>query len=199
MKSKKKVLKFQNAFASWVIPISLVIALLVFYFIMGAHGNFQGNNSANAPIPGNYLGVIYRGGIIVPIIMMLLLTVMAFSLERFFTINKARGKGSEVDFVESLKDFLAEKTFPLNFPSYTEPRNPNKLIVDRVIHYENLTKELGGVFQDLGIPFAGTLGVNAKSEYRTDRRPHQEIYSKKQAKLIRDVFQQEILLHGYKY
>lgn len=108
MKSKKKVLKFQNSFSAFVIPISLLIAILVFEFIMGAPGNFQGNNSENAPIPGNFLGVIYRGGYVVPIIMMLLLTVLSFSLERFFTISKAGGKGSAVDFVEDLKDFLAE-------------------------------------------------------------------------------------------
>jgi len=108
MKSKKKVLKFQNAFATFVIPVSFVIALLVFYFIMGASSNFQGNNSANAPIPGNFLGVIFRGGFVVPVIMTLLLTVLSFSLERFFTINKAGGKGSAVDFVETIKEFLAE-------------------------------------------------------------------------------------------
>ena len=87
-----------------VIPISFVISLLVFILIMGASGNFQGNNSANAPIPGNYLGVIFKGGFIVPVIMTLLLTVLAFSIERFFTINKAGGKGSAVDFVSAIKD-----------------------------------------------------------------------------------------------
>src|ERR1035437_4500420 len=109
MKSKKGFLKFQNAFAAWVIPISLIISLLVFKLIMGASSNFQGDNSDNAPIPGNVLGLIYRGGYIVPVIMMLLLTVLAFSLERFFTINKAGGKGSAVDLVESIKEFLAAK------------------------------------------------------------------------------------------
>jgi hypothetical protein len=99
----------------------------------------------------------------------------------------------------TLDNFLAEKKFPLNYPWYTEPDNPNKIIVDRIIHYEQLIPELAGVFQDLGIAFYGTLGVNAKSEYRTDRRPYQEIYSPEQARLIGDSFQQEILLHGYKY
>jgi len=108
MKTKKKSLKFQNAFSAYVIPISLVVSILVFVFIMGAPGNFQGNNSHNAPIPGNFLGVIYRGGFVVPIIMTLLLIVMSFSLERYFTISKARGKGSAVDFVESIKEYLAE-------------------------------------------------------------------------------------------
>jgi biopolymer transport protein ExbB len=107
MKSKNGLLKFQRAFSVFVIPVSFVIAWLVFEIIMGDGSNFQGNNNANAPIPGNYLGTIYKGGFIVPIIMTLLLTVLSFSLERFFTINKAGGKGSAVKFVESIKGFLA--------------------------------------------------------------------------------------------
>jgi len=106
MKSKKGSLKIQNAFAALVIPVSFVIALLVFFLIMGANSNFQGNNSDNAPIPGNFLGLIYRGGYVVPIIMTLLLTVLSFSIERFFTISKAGGKGSAADFVENLKEYL---------------------------------------------------------------------------------------------
>lgn len=99
----------------------------------------------------------------------------------------------------AFNDYLATKQFPLNYPWYTEPGNPNKIIVDRIIRYENLIPELHSVFQDLGIAFNGSLGVNAKSEHRTDRRPYQEIYTPGQAKLVRTVFQQEILLHGYEY
>ena len=91
-----------------VIPVSFVIAELVFKLIMGDNGHFQGNNSANAPIPGDFLGVIYKGGFIVPVIMTLLLTVLSFSLERYFTINKAGGKGSAVKFVETIKGCLAK-------------------------------------------------------------------------------------------
>lgn len=108
MKSQNGFLKFQSAFSASVIPVSFVIAVLVFNLIMGASGNFQGNNSANAPIPGNFLGVIFKGGFIVPVIMTLLLTVLAFSLERWFTINKAGGKGSAVKFVETIKGSLAK-------------------------------------------------------------------------------------------
>ncbi len=108
MKSQNGFLKFQRIFSASVIPVSLVIAFLVFNFIMGANGNFQGNNPANAPIPGNFLGVIYKGGFIVPIIMTLLLTVIVFAIERYFTINKAAGKGSTVKFVETIKGSLSK-------------------------------------------------------------------------------------------
>jgi hypothetical protein len=43
------------------------------------------------------------------------------------------------------------------------------------------------------------LGVNAKSEYRTDRRPYQDVYTPEQAKLIGNIFSHEILLHGYEF
>lgn len=98
-----------------------------------------------------------------------------------------------------LKDYLAKKSFPVNFPAYTHPHNLTKLIVDQVVRYENLIPELDGVFRRLGIEFAGSLGVHAKSEYRSDRRPYQEVFSNKQAKLVRDAFRPEIALHGYTY
>jgi biopolymer transport protein ExbB len=107
MKSKNGFAKFQRVFSAAVIPVAFVIAILVFMNIMGDPSNFMGNNPKNLPIPGNFLGTIYKGGFIVPILMTLLLTVITFSIERFFTINQAGGKGSAVTFVASLKNHLA--------------------------------------------------------------------------------------------
>ncbi len=108
MKSQNGFLKIQSVFSALVIPVSLVIAIAVFNLIMGANSHFQGNNNANAPIPGDFLGVIYKGGFIVPIIMTLLLTVIVFAIERFFTISKAGGKGSASKFVETIKASLSK-------------------------------------------------------------------------------------------
>jgi biopolymer transport protein ExbB len=108
MKSKKGTSKFQKVFSASVIPVGLIIAIIVFTQVMGNPANFMGNNPANAPIPGNFLGIIYKGGFIVPILMTLLLTVITFSIERFFTIRQAGGKGSAVTFVSTLKKHLAD-------------------------------------------------------------------------------------------
>ncbi len=99
--------RFQNIFAALVIPIAFVIALLVYFLIMGAPSNFQGNNPENSPLQGNFLGIIYKEGYIVPILMTLLLTVMTFSLERYYTIGKAHGNVAPVKFVARLKVYLA--------------------------------------------------------------------------------------------
>jgi hypothetical protein len=96
-------------------------------------------------------------------------------------------------------DYLSRNDFPLNYPKYTEPGEPGNVIVDRVLRYERLADELREVFGRLGIPFDGSLGANAKSEYRSDRRPYREVFSRKQAELVGRVFEVERRLFGYEF
>jgi biopolymer transport protein ExbB len=70
---------------------------------MGASSNFEGGNPEGHPLPGNYLGMVYKGGIIVPVLMGLLLMVVVFSFERFFVINKAAGKGNLDSFMKKVQ------------------------------------------------------------------------------------------------
>ncbi len=97
----------------------------------------------------------------------------------------------------TLDAYLASGKLPLNYMSYTEPTNPAHIIVDKVLYYEDLTNGLRCVFSRLGIPFDGSLGVNAKSGYRTDRRPYHEIFTPKQAAIVAEAFRVELALHGY--
>jgi biopolymer transport protein ExbB len=106
MKTPAGFAKIQNLFSSFVIPIAFVIALFVYFVLMGANSNFQGNDSDNLPLQGNFLGLIYKGGYIVPILMTLLLTALTFSIERYYTIRKAYGNLAPVKFVARLKEFL---------------------------------------------------------------------------------------------
>ncbi len=98
----------------------------------------------------------------------------------------------------SLDEYLARGRFPINYFRYTD-RSGTKIIVDRVVRYENLLVELGEVFSQLRIPFDGSLGVAAKSEYRTDRRPYQEVFNEEQQKIVKQAFAKEIELHGYRF
>jgi biopolymer transport protein ExbB len=107
MKSKNGFMKFQKIFSAAVIPVAFIISEIIFATVMGDPSHFMGNNPNNAPIPGDFLGIIHAGGFIVPILMTLLLTVITFSIERFFTINQAGGKGSAVAFVAKIKGDLA--------------------------------------------------------------------------------------------
>ena len=65
------------------------------------------NDPNNHPLPGSFLGTIYKGGVVVPIIQTLLLTVIALSVERYLAIRSAFGRGSLVKFVANIKSTLA--------------------------------------------------------------------------------------------
>jgi biopolymer transport protein ExbB len=99
LKSKRDLKGVFTGFAGIVIPVLFGVAVILFMFVMGNPENFQGNNTANMPKPGNYLGIIYKGGIIVPILMAVLMMVITFSIERWITITKAKGKGRISAFV----------------------------------------------------------------------------------------------------
>ena len=52
---------------------------------------------------------MYQGGIIVPLLIGLLLTVLTFVIERFLTVTKATGKGSIAEFIRKVQYHLANK------------------------------------------------------------------------------------------
>jgi len=89
-----------------VIPVTFVTSVLIYVYVFGAGSNFIGGSNANMPLPGNYYGIIYKGGVIVPILLGMLLTTLAFIVERFLAIGKAAGKGSMVDFMSDINDLL---------------------------------------------------------------------------------------------
>jgi biopolymer transport protein ExbB len=99
--------QFSRIFAYLVIPILLVVAILIFNYVLGAPGNFENNDPAGHPKPGNYFGMMYKGGTMVPILMANFLLVIAVFLERFFTITAANGKGSIPTFVKKVQSFLS--------------------------------------------------------------------------------------------
>jgi len=98
----------------------------------------------------------------------------------------------------ALDEYLSRGRFPINYFRYTD-RSGRKIIIDRVVRYENLFAELTEIFSQLQIPFDGTLGVAAKSGYRTDRRPYQEILNDDQRRIVEKAFAREIELHGYRF
>jgi hypothetical protein len=98
----------------------------------------------------------------------------------------------------SLDEYLARGRFPINDFRYLD-RSRSKIIVDRIVRYEHLLADLGEIFAQLNIPFDGTLGVAAKSDYRADRRPYQEVFNDQQRRIVEKAFAKEIELHGYTF
>ncbi|MFN7115867.1 MAG: MotA/TolQ/ExbB proton channel family protein [Saprospiraceae bacterium] len=89
-----------------VIPIALIAGYLFWQYVCGNPANFEGGNPAGHAKQGNYLGIVYKGGFIVPILMGLFLVVVIFSVERFLTLARAKGVGSIPNFVRRIKFYL---------------------------------------------------------------------------------------------
>ncbi|MBE8714178.1 MotA/TolQ/ExbB proton channel family protein [Sphingobacterium hungaricum] len=95
-----------NLFASLAIIICFILGYIVWEFVMGAPSNFIDGNRENQPLPGNYGGMIYHAGVIVPILIGLFLMVWVFSIERFIVISKASGTGNVGNFVRKVQQLI---------------------------------------------------------------------------------------------
>ncbi|WP_400193411.1 MotA/TolQ/ExbB proton channel family protein [Hymenobacter sp. B81] len=102
----KSEAKGGSALAAIVIPLALVISYVVWKFVLGDASHFQGGDNHNNPLPGDYLGIVYKGGIIVPVLMSMFLIVITFSIERFLTIGRAKGTKSIESFVRTVRQKL---------------------------------------------------------------------------------------------
>jgi biopolymer transport protein ExbB len=97
----------KSLFAALVIPIAMIIGYLIWKFVMGDPSRFQDNNPELNPLPGDILATMYKGGIIVPILMGCFITVLTFSIERFITINRSKGSGSVENFVRTVRGLVS--------------------------------------------------------------------------------------------
>jgi biopolymer transport protein ExbB len=101
----KKESSSSGMFATLTIPICIVVAILIFIFILGQPSHFA-DGDVEKGTPADFFGRIYRGGNLVPIIMSYLLMVIVFSIERFVVIGKASGTGNVDAFVRKVQTAL---------------------------------------------------------------------------------------------
>jgi biopolymer transport protein ExbB len=92
-----------SMFSAIVIVVCIILGILIWKFVMGASSNFENGDNTGHPLNGNYLGMVYKGGQIVPILMGLLLMVVVFSIERAMVISKASGKGNLDNFMRTVQ------------------------------------------------------------------------------------------------
>lgn len=98
----------KSTFAAIVIPLEVILAVLIYLYVLGNPSNFVGGDPNNHPLQGNYLGIVYKGGIVVSVLIALLMIVLTFAVERLITINAAKGKGSIKNFVNRIRALVAQ-------------------------------------------------------------------------------------------
>jgi biopolymer transport protein ExbB len=107
--SPKKSQGFQGVKAAfWIIVVCFILAVCFFKFFLGNSDHIGPNGEV---IDGNIWGTIYKGGIVVPVILTLLFTVIALSIERWLALRTAFGKGKLPQFVANIKAALNANDF----------------------------------------------------------------------------------------
>jgi biopolymer transport protein ExbB len=99
---------------SWVAPlVCVLVGYAIWRFFLGNAANFtvakEGWFWPDREGPTGSLYRMYQGGILVPVLIGALLTVITFIIERFLTIAKAAGTGNNADFIRKVQYNLANK------------------------------------------------------------------------------------------
>ena len=103
----KKSSGFQGVRHAFLIIVAcFVLAVCFFQFILGNPDNFVNGDPTQPVKDGNLLGTVYKGGVVVPVIITLLFSVIALSIERYFALRTAFGKKSLGKFVISVKQAI---------------------------------------------------------------------------------------------
>ena len=103
--SNKKTSNLQAYFTFAVMIVELIIAIVIFKKFLGSPGNFE-NGDIDKGHPLNIYGTVYKGGVIVPILITIVLMVITFAIERLITIMRARGTGNISNFVHNIRDLV---------------------------------------------------------------------------------------------
>jgi biopolymer transport protein ExbB len=107
-KSSSFVDVLNSIFAPVAIIVAFIVAWILYKNVMGNPVNFVEGNIHGHPLPGNYLGMVYKGGMIVPILMTIVLTLLIFVVERAVTLWRVQGKAPLKTFVAKIQALLAE-------------------------------------------------------------------------------------------
>ncbi|KQT15289.1 flagellar motor protein MotA [Chryseobacterium sp. Leaf404] len=104
-----------------VIPILFVIGVAIYMFVLGNPSNFQHPDQFKGaasvalsdvegkkiePAEGSMMGIVYKGGPVVPILLTFMITVLVFSIERAMVLGRASGKNNLDNFVSTIRTYL---------------------------------------------------------------------------------------------
>ncbi|GAB4143708.1 MAG: MotA/TolQ/ExbB proton channel family protein [Bacteroidia bacterium] len=103
--SNKKTSNVQAYFNVGIMIVLYIVSYMIFAKVLGSPANFE-NNDPEKGHPINTFGTIYKGGFIVPILITINLVVITFTLERLFTLMRAKGTGNVSNFVANIRELV---------------------------------------------------------------------------------------------
>ncbi len=138
-----------------VLPLLFIVGVCIYLFIFGSTGNFthKGKEVSGVSVafldiplkeltPKSVMGMVYMGGMIVPVLITCAITVLVFSLERLFVLNKAEGAGNLEAFVLKIRQLLKENKISEAQEECDKQRGSvGNVVKEALITYKALSKE----------------------------------------------------------
>ncbi|HYM20613.1 MAG TPA: MotA/TolQ/ExbB proton channel family protein [Candidatus Kapabacteria bacterium] len=101
-------MKKNTLFVTIVILLAVVVVgPLIYFILLGAPANFSDPSIKEHPT--NWMGMMYTGGLLVPILIGLSIMVVTFVIERWLSLQKAKGRKDLDEFLRKSGKFLDEK------------------------------------------------------------------------------------------
>ena len=152
LKPGNNVRGVKNAFM--IIIACFVVAVTLFLFVFGHPSHFDaegfdgvsmwfaGDEFAKAH-PVDLIGTVFKGGIIVPILQTLFLTVIVLSVERAIALKSAKGTGNIAKFVSDIKKCLASNNIAAAQELCKKQRGSVAAVVSAALtRYEEMDKKV---------------------------------------------------------
>ena len=136
-----------------VLPLLLVVGICIYLFVFGNPSNFKNEGlsgmsvafsdiAAKDLVPKRIIGMVYLGGFIVPVLITFAVTVLVFSLERFFILNKAEGAGNLEGFVLKIRQLLKENRISEAQEECDRQRGSvGNVVKEALVSYKALSKD----------------------------------------------------------
>ena len=109
---KKKNFSMSNAI---IIIAAILVGILIYMFLLGSPSHFENSKDLSFfrmpghehPVQGDLMGIMYKGGYIVPLLIAINLIIISFTIERFITLSKVNGKGNVQDFIQNIRSYIS--------------------------------------------------------------------------------------------
>ena len=88
-----------------IIIAAIAIGWALYLFVLGNGSNFEEGDNSKHPL--NIMGIMFKGGIIVPFLIAVNLIVISFTIERFITLGKVKGTGSVEGFIRNIRNLIS--------------------------------------------------------------------------------------------
>ena len=89
-----------------IILAAIAIGWVLYLFVLGNGTNFEEGDNAKHPL--NIMGIMFKGGIIVPFLIAINLIVISFTIERFITLAKVSGTGNVQGFIQNIRALISK-------------------------------------------------------------------------------------------